>query len=161
MSNLAGQVFDRRDYAGVLPMYQATCVVAAAIGDTRGQASCTYNLGLTESRLYHLEEALAFYSQSLALYQSLNRKGDLVAPLNSIAILLNNRGDMRQAIPYYERALADAADSGNELLIAQTNSNLGNVYHRLGNYRQAIQCLQTALEIAKTEGHWTARRRWS
>ena len=152
MSNLAGQVFDRRDYAGVLPMYQATCVVAAAIGDTRGQASCTYNLGLTQSRLYHLEEALAFYSQSLALYQSLNRKGDLVAPLNSIAILLNNRGDMRQAIPYYERALADAADSGNELLIAQTNSNLGNVYHRLGNYRQAIQCLQTALEIARRKG---------
>jgi CHAT domain-containing protein/tetratricopeptide (TPR) repeat protein len=152
MSLLAGQVFDRRDYAGALPMYQATCAVAAAIGDTRGQASCTFNLGLTESRLFHVEEALALYNQSLALYQSLNRKGDLVAPLNSIAILLNNRGDMRQAIPYYEHALADAAASGNEILLAQTNSNLGNVYHRLGNYRQAIQCLQTALEITKRKG---------
>ena len=152
MSNLAGQVFDRRDYAAVLPMYQATCAVAAAIGDTRGQASCTYNLGLTESRLFQVEKALAFYNEALALYQTLNRKGDLVAPLNSIAILLNNRGDMRQAIPYYERALADAAASGNEILVAQTNSNLGNVYHRLGNYRQAIQCLQTSLEITKRKG---------
>jgi CHAT domain-containing protein len=149
---IANQAFDRRDYTSALPMYKITCEVADGIADRRGQGACTFNLGLTESRRFHPDEAIAYYQKALEIYQGLGKAGDLVAPLNGIAVILSNRGDMRHAIPYYERALTDAADAGNEVSIAQTNSNLGNAWHRLGNYVQAIQCLQKALEITKRRG---------
>ncbi len=148
----ASQVFDRRDYTNALPMYKIAALVAASIGDGRGEASCRFNMGLAEARRFHLDEALALYNQALALYQAAGKAGDTVAPLNGIALILTNRGDMRQAIPYFERAMTDAADAGNEVSIAQTNTNLGNTYHRLGNYVQAIQCLHKALEITKRRG---------
>jgi tetratricopeptide (TPR) repeat protein len=152
VKHFADQAFDRRDYNNALPIYQIAAEVAASVGDARGQAACIFDVGLSESRRFHPDEAIALYNQALSLYEKSGKPGDLVSPLNGIALVLSNRGDVRQAIPYYERALSDAADAGNEISIAQTNSNLGNLYHRLGNYTQSILCLQKALEIAKRHG---------
>uniref|UniRef100_Q028B5 Tetratricopeptide TPR_2 repeat protein n=1 Tax=Solibacter usitatus (strain Ellin6076) TaxID=234267 RepID=Q028B5_SOLUE len=148
----SNQAFDRRDYTSALPMYKITCEVAASIGDRHGQGACTFNMGLSESRRFHPDEALAWYQQALKIYQEAGKPGDLVSPLNGIGLIMRDRGDMRQAIPYFERALTAAADAGNEVSIAQSSTNLGNLYHRLGNYVQAIQCLQKALEITRRLG---------
>ena len=148
----SNQAFDRHDYTNAMPMYKITCEVAASLGDLHGQGACTFNMGLAESRRFHLDEALGWYERALKIYQVAGKPGDLVGPLNGIGLIMRDRGNIRQAIPYFERALTDAAAAGNEVSIAQSSTNLGNLYHRLGNYRQAIQCLQKALEITKRLG---------
>ena len=152
MQLIAGQVFDRHEYDAAFAMYRTTCEVAVEVRDKLLHAKCAYNMGLSEARRLHPDDAMELYQQSLALYEKLPMMGDLVGPLNSIAILLSNRGELLQAVKYYERALDAAAESGNEVLLAQTNNNLGNVLHRLGRYRDAVRRQQTALEITRRLG---------
>src|SRR5690348_8313774 len=51
LNELAGQAYDRRDFARALTMYQIACEVAPRARDRRGLAVCTYDQGLAELRL--------------------------------------------------------------------------------------------------------------
>src|SRR5579871_3091756 len=81
MNELAGQVYDRRNYAAALPMYRTTCEVATRIGDQSGVARCSLNAGLCESRLSHFDESRAYLDRAFSIYQA---EGDHV---NSARVL--------------------------------------------------------------------------
>ncbi len=152
LSETAGQVFDTRNYPKALGMYETVCAVARELNDTAGEARCMDNLGLTQSRLQRSDAALESLNRSVALFETLEHKGELVAPLNEICIQYKNRGEFRRALPVCERALAEANQSRNDTSIARTHTNLSNVYNGLGNFRAATQSLRIALEITRKLG---------
>ena len=148
MNELAGQAYDRRDYARALTLYQVACQVAPRAADRRGLAVCTYDQGLAELRLQRLEAARAHFEAGIGLYHEVNDPAGLLQVLNAMANLLRNTGDLRGSLPYYEQALALGSGIG-EVGIAQTNTNFGTTLMRLGDYRQAIERLQSALAITR------------
>ena len=82
MNELAGQAYDRRDFAAALQMYEAACTVAGHIGDPRGMANCTYDSGLVHSELYHKEAALERFHSAISIYESLEAHEELARVLN-------------------------------------------------------------------------------
>lgn len=149
MNQLAGEAFDRRDYASALRMYTVTCAVAGRIGDEAGLATCNYDIGLSYSRLSRHDEALQFYRRALPFYEALNDHGSIVRVLNGIELQLRHGGESLEALSYFQRALHEADLSGSDIPAAQTNTNLGNLYKTLGRYREAIQCFQAALAVTR------------
>ncbi|HEV3197614.1 MAG TPA: CHAT domain-containing protein [Bryobacteraceae bacterium] len=159
MNDSAGQVFDRRDYAGALTMYTLSCGVASSIGDKSGLARCTFNLGLCHSRLFQADEALALYRKALSFYQANADHASAARALNAIGVQLHRRGDLQESVEAFMSALTEADLAGSEVAVAQTHSNLGNAYKDLGNLRAAVQSLQKALEVTRKR-HMDQQSAW-
>lgn len=151
MNEMAGQVFDRRDYANALTMYQTTCVAAVKAGDRRGQAVCLYDQGLCEQRLLRSDAARTHIEAALAIYEEIGDRDGLASALNALANLIRGSGDYRGSLPYFERVLA-LGDGVSEVMRAQTNSNLSISLMRMGNYQGAIDRLLKALAITRARG---------
>jgi len=149
MNEAAGQLFDRRDYSKSLQMYTTTCGVASVIGDKAGMAKCTFNIGLCQSKMSRIDEALATLRKALELYQANGDHLGAAAALNSISIALHRTGELQTSVEYSLQAIAESEKAGNEVSVAQANTNLGNTYKDLGNLRGAVQCLQKALETTR------------
>jgi CHAT domain-containing protein len=149
MNDLAGQVFDHRDYANALQMYTLACGVASSIGDQAGLARCTFDMGICHSHLFHADEAVGLYQRALSIYQAKADHAGAAAALNAIGVLVHRRGDLQESVERYLQALAEADLAGSEVSVAQTYTNLGNAYKDLGNLRGAIQSLQKALETTR------------
>src|SRR5947209_10727746 len=120
MNEMAGQVFDRRDYASALTMYQTTCVAAIKAGDRRGQAACLYDQGLAEQRLLRSDAARTHIEAGLALYEEIGDLNGVASALNALANLIRGSGDYRGSLAYFERVLA-LGDGVSEVMRAQTN----------------------------------------
>jgi CHAT domain-containing protein len=149
MNELAGKVFDGQAFEQALGMYRTVCGVARQVGDKKGEGACTYDAGLCHARLYHRDEALAAFDQAISIYQSLNDHVDLNSVLNSVGIILRDMGDLNSSLPYHQKALDEAALSGDPMAVAQSNFNIGTLYKELGRYRDAIQSYQKALDLIR------------
>jgi CHAT domain-containing protein len=150
MTEITGRVLDREDYEHALAMYDIVCSVARSLQDKLGEANCEHNIGLTLGQLYRNEESLRHLDQALNMYQSLGGRREMITTLNSIGIRFHRTGDMNTALPYLQRALAEAERFEDPIGIAQSSLNLGNFYQDSGRYRDAIRSMVRALEITRT-----------
>src|SRR5262249_20217880 len=62
-------------------------------------------------------------------------------------------GDNDGARAAGQRALALATAVGDLPLVAQAQARLGNVYHMLGDYTRALDCLRQAVEATPSSAH--------
>ena len=78
------------------------------IGQPEVEAELRFNIGLTFLRLGHYDKAETLFKESLQIFQQqLGPENPiLIAPLNSLAILKQERGDYKEAEGYFRRALA-------------------------------------------------------
>jgi CHAT domain-containing protein/Tfp pilus assembly protein PilF len=151
MNEIAGQVFDKEDYEHAMPMYGVACGIAERVGDKHGQAVCANNIGLCLSRLYRNEEALAHFDRAITITDSLGVPSDLVKTLNAIGVNFHRSGDFNTALPYLQRAVDEAERAKDTIGVAQSNTNLGNLYKETGRYRDAIRSFLRALELIRDD----------
>jgi CHAT domain-containing protein/tetratricopeptide (TPR) repeat protein len=147
MNDLAGQVFDRGAIAQALSLYRIVLPLAHQVGDVRGEANVSLNLGLCLSNLFRPEEALAEYDRALALFRELKVTDGVVRVLNGIGIAFHRVGDLNTSLPYLEQALEEADRSGDAVGVAQSSTNLANLYKDVGRYRDAIRAFLRSLEL--------------
>ena len=80
--------------------------------------------------------------------------------LGQVSVFLTNHfhlvGAYDQAITIAQRALTLATASGDVVLHALVNQNLGRAYHGQGDYRRAIDCLRQT--VASLDGEWRHER---
>ncbi len=67
--------------------------------------------------------------------------------MNYLGILKANRGEIEEAIALYQQSLAINEQIGNVQTKAMTLWWLGHIAEQQGNYNQALDYLQPALEI--------------
>jgi serine/threonine protein kinase/Tfp pilus assembly protein PilF len=86
------------------------------IGQPEVEAELRFNIGITFLRLGHYDKAETLLKESLQIFQQqLGPENPiLVAPLNSLAILKQERGDYKEAEGYFRRALALAIRQNGE-----------------------------------------------
>jgi tetratricopeptide (TPR) repeat protein len=95
-----------------------------------------------------MEEAAAHFRAALAI-----RSDDLPANLN-LGAYEHSRGHLPAAIERYQMVALHAADTG---LRATAFGNLGSAYRQMGDFAQAKQCYQTALQLAPDQAMAMAR----
>ena len=147
MSEMAGRFYDRGDFEHALGMYQVVLGVAPQVHDRRGEGKAEHNVGIALAQLYRNEESLKHFDQAVAIYDSIGANSDKVSTLNAIGIRLHHIGDLNTAEPYLVRALNEAEKEHDEVGVAQSSLNLGNLYRDTGRYREAVRCMMRALEI--------------
>jgi CHAT domain-containing protein/Tfp pilus assembly protein PilF len=151
MSEMAGRLYDRGDFEHALPMYQIVLGVAREFHDRLGEGKAEHNIGASLAQLYRNEEALRHFDQAVAIYDSIGANSDKIATLNAIGIRFHHIGDLNTAEPYLVRALNEAEKEHNEVGVAQSSLNLGNLYRDTGRYRDAVRQLMRSLDIVRAK----------
>jgi tetratricopeptide (TPR) repeat protein len=151
-----------QDDHGCLPRYQEALELAQRIGDRSGEASVAHNLGtayLDVPGLRDLDQAEHWYQHSLALRDPADQYGR-AACLDSLGRVALNRFDDARAIGQpgqvlldhlntalngYRQAL-DLTPATDHQTRAATENQLGVIYRRAGDTRQALRHYQQSIQ---------------
>ncbi len=109
-------------------------------------------LGVAHGHQGNLQQAKAFFEQSLELR---GQAGDLVGVAtlhNNLGYLAYLQGDIQAAIESYQRSLDVCHRIGYRYTMAMAANNLGMAYQVAGNYRQAIAYYEQSLQIRREMG---------
>jgi tetratricopeptide (TPR) repeat protein len=106
----------------------------------------THNNWIADTRLgdyYYArgqtDEALAHY------YRSAQDPSSEVAVPWKIALIEHQRGNLQQALPYYQKVISGSKDPAAK---AQALVNMGHLYDSLGDSANALRCYREAQRLA-------------
>jgi tetratricopeptide (TPR) repeat protein len=133
-------------------MRQALDLVRAA-GDLAGEGECLFILSYLCWLQGEQDDALVQVEQSLALFRQVD--APMWAGKASLAAgwYLTQRGELRQALPYYVEALALQQRAGDDPNEAVTQDSLGWLQHQLDDFDEAVRHLQDGLRLARRVGN--------
>jgi tetratricopeptide (TPR) repeat protein len=100
------------------------------------------------------EEATEHYQRALDAFEQIGDHEHMADALDNLGLASLYKGETNEAIATLERALAlrqRLKEEGKGVTLAATYSNLGNVYTRRGQLREAAESFQKALEWSRTE----------
>lgn len=120
-------------------------------GDETGKAyqavealSTSFNLSYQDK-----EELLRRKNINEYLLEKIKDRKDLCKTQIELGIIHSKLAETREAIQYFEQALAIAQEFGDRRIEGACLGNLGIVYSHLGEQRKAICCLEEALKISR------------
>ena len=116
------------------------------VGDTEGIAGSMGNIGLMLHDRGELEEALIYYNNALALIgdNNLNFVGKLK---NNIGNLYSSMGELNKGLEYLLESLEIKEETSDQVGMANTLVNLGEIYFKLGNIKTAEEMVKSAKSI--------------
>ncbi len=125
------------------------------VGDRVGEASSLNSIGIVYCKTGRLEEGLAYYRRSLALYQALGSEHLRPAhrTLNNLGVALKNLGRYAEAEVALAQALAFFRAQGEGPATAAALNNLARVYEGQGRRAEAEAAYREALDLAQRAGH--------
>ncbi|WP_343631721.1 tetratricopeptide repeat protein [Fluviicola sp.] len=91
--------------------------------------------------------AIAYFTRSLKIMESLKDRKGIASCLNNIGVIYNEQEKYEKAAEYYERALVINKQLGDSSSLALSYSNVGSVYRSLKNYSKSIQYHQKSIDI--------------
>jgi CHAT domain-containing protein/tetratricopeptide (TPR) repeat protein len=147
LMDAAAPAFNRRDYEHAIPIYRVCAGVSHAVGSRSMEAKCSYNAGLSLVHLYRVDEALIEYDRARAAFEEVGEPKYALMTLGSAGVAIQSTGQFRAALPYLERAMADAEATHDRAQIAQGAMNLGGLYYEMDRLRDALRLHLRALEI--------------
>lgn len=123
------------------------------LGDRRGEAEITGNLGVLANRKNEPRRALEFFEQALLILRAENDRDHEARVLRSIGVTYNNLGEPFKAVEFLEKALAiNRADK--ELLgISSALISLSVLSRNTGEAQKAIEQLNEALTLVRQIGN--------
>ena len=103
--------------------------------------------------LGQMDEALGFYQQRIALATSNSQPEEVASSHKSMGLILHDKGEWDQSLVELEGALkiqlslieSKAADTAFQLNVANTHTNLAEVYRAMDQLEMALQHLQEAM----------------
>ena len=125
----------------------AMLALLMAEGDEENTAQALQNLGILFWKKRDWQQALDYDTQSLALWQGLNRLNGSAAVHNNLGLLYFDMGNVETAVTHYELGLQAFEKVGNLHGLACIYDNLGRAYMEKGDQEQAVKCLEQAVTI--------------
>jgi tetratricopeptide (TPR) repeat protein len=140
------------EHSGELDLAQKGLLQAERLFSRKGDLSAVYSfLGSIAKDKGDLQQALNYYSRSLALTREVGNKSAEASALNNIALIFASRGDLDKEEDYLRQSLAVEPD---ELKKATTYGNLGLSQSARGNYATALEQLEQAIAISRRKGDY-------
>lgn len=162
------------DFDAAFDCFEAALAVSDACGDEAGVGHAMNVKAIAHFRLGQLDEAEHLYLQAR---EHARRSGEAklaAMTAQNLGVIANIRGDLDQALGYYEASLADYRSLGLTKYICTTLNNLGVLYTRMGRWETGERAYEEAVEISQILGdlptrillevnrasHWIARREY-
>lgn len=128
----------------VVPVQQRPIV------DRRNQADELAALAAQQVRQGKDTEAIASYSEALALFEGLNDAPGMLTALQGLASLTVATENSQAAVLHATRGITLATEHGNDTARMHLLMTLGEAREQLGESGEAIRALEQALEIAES-----------
>ncbi|MEG5057808.1 MULTISPECIES: tetratricopeptide repeat protein [unclassified Microcoleus] len=116
------------------------------------KANTLYQLGWIQDDWGNPKEAIAFYQQSLEIYEKIGDVQGKAATLHNLAIIYANQGDVEKAIAFYQQSLELQEKIGDVQGKAATLHCLAGIYRNQGDVEKAIAFYQQSLELKEKIG---------
>ncbi|HEX9734441.1 MAG TPA: tetratricopeptide repeat protein [Thermoanaerobaculia bacterium] len=137
------------EYLGDLELasrnYEAAVDIRGEIGDQRGLAISSTNLGRIHLAQSRYDEAESRFAAALDIHKALGNQAGIAEIYNIFGTLGEERGRYPEALEHYKRALNERTALGDERALAESHANVGYVYYLLGEYDNALLYLERAL----------------
>jgi putative nucleotidyltransferase with HDIG domain len=139
----------RAERAGYREICRRHCESALYLlrhGDERAASGIIRRIARTYIDEGHFDAGLDCLEASQAIARALNDKNDVALAINLMGIASLQRGDLDTAEELFIKAGRDAAEAGNELVMALVNQNLGIISGIRGDLNLAVEHLAKGLE---------------
>lgn len=130
---------------------EAAWAVVRRRGTLRQRGSVLNNLASAYTDLDRLDEAEAAYREALETWRAENAPGVPLAE-NNLALLLESRGRIREALPLMHDALVRLRDQGNEGQLGPILGVYGGLQDLAGYPDSAVTTLDSALAVIRRTG---------
>ena len=151
--NIAEVRWRQGHYDAAIKILQAAIADAERGRDNDARAEALKQLGTVHSHRGDLEQALAYFDQSLAAYGAL---GDVLGEANvhnNVGLANRRRSRHAEAAAAYRRALAIRERIGDQLGRVHSHNNLGQIEYLRGDLATAEADFAAGLEIARSLGY--------
>jgi predicted ATPase/class 3 adenylate cyclase len=145
-----------RDTGSVRGLYEESLAIYRELGDRRGEAEATYNLGFGCMLAGDLRAAKDLELRAEAIYRDLGDRVRLANVYTAQAMAAHQEGDLEAEIPLLEKAYATYRAIGDLWGIGVTSGQLASLALRAGDYdrahRATLEALEVALKLGNTYG---------
>jgi tetratricopeptide (TPR) repeat protein len=146
-NNIANIYSIKKDYTQAMRYLEESYAMFQELNDPFRLVGSMNNLGNLYQDIDLDDKALDFYTQAYALSEKSGAKfGD---PLSNVGNIYFNKGNYREAIGYYERALNIEREHNNKLGILNTLTNMGIAYTKARQAQNAQKYLSEAQQLSE------------
>ena len=124
--------------------------ISEAIDYLLGKGDAYNILGLLQYYQGNYDEALRLQFLSLEAKQAVADWMKVCRTYNDIANIYAEKGDLKSAVDYYQRALDVAKETDNKRMVTKLLGNIGTIFHEQEDYENALSYYQQCLERADT-----------
>ena len=148
LTNLGAVYAQLGEHRQALTLYQQALRIYQSLDDPLGQGNLLNNIGLVYHHLGEQRQALDSWQQALNVGRSLGNRRLEAASVSNLALIADGeqrRAGLGEALSHYQ-ALGDRLHQGHIL------NNIGAFYAEQGNFPQALNHYQQALERLRGVG---------
>ncbi|MBL7846211.1 MAG: tetratricopeptide repeat protein [Cyclobacteriaceae bacterium] len=145
-NNIATIYSMKRNYSQALTFYEESNQGFVALGNTDQIIGSMNNLGNLHSDLQLYDKALTYYTDAWKLAEKAGIT--FVDPLVNIGSVYYRQGNYQRAGDFYQQALELVRKQGNRSTELSILSNLGEMYEKAAQPKQAQKYLDDALALA-------------
>ncbi len=147
--------FIMSEYREALAAHEKALDILRRLGDAAGEVDALNDVGYDLAYLGESDEALRHFERALALDEAADAQDEgarrrRALALNNTGEVFYSRGELRGALEYFERSLADAA--GDRAVEALARLNLGYTHTDLGDLNRASEDYGRALALWQSVG---------
>ena len=132
--------------------YQRSLDAYAGLNETSRTISTRQNLAYLESQLGRYQEALKRHLEILAEGEGATQPGSFFANLQNMAYAELKLGKYDSALRHYSAAYALGVRAQFRAYQSASLAGLGNTYHAIGNFGEALNYLGRSLELRPADG---------
>ncbi|MEP7234872.1 MAG: LuxR family transcriptional regulator [Ignavibacteriota bacterium] len=135
------------EFSRAIRYYNDCIELAQTLGDKESMETAYNNLGIVFRTVGDLHKAFDYHSRSLQLTLELGL--DDIGPVYlNLAIMYYELHELDKAVEYLDKATEAAERNSNRLCIVMSMINKGHLMTDYGNYAEATQLLQAAMQMA-------------
>lgn len=156
--NRLGLAYDfMSEFNEALKYYNACLQIREELGSSKDISAVLNNIGGVYYYKGDFDTALDYYYRALNLREEYLRKSKdkteaevlIGQSYNNIAMALKVQANFAEAIEYYQRAIFIKSKNGDKKGICTSKSNIGALYHEMGEPDSALFYLKDALSLAE------------
>lgn len=139
---------ERGQYDKAILYFKEAAVILDSLGNQEYRLISLVNLATCERRRGNNDEALSNYQKALEIARELEKRDNEAFLLALIGYVYRDQGNFTKAIESNQEALRIRQGIGNKRLVANSLSNLAQIYHMLQDYEQSTAYLEQVLDTA-------------
>lgn len=153
LNRLVDVYYLKRDPDSALLLSEQGYIQALQWKEKNGQAMMLMNMGDAAIYMHRYEQALVYFEKCKTLYIDLNNNRNIATCFNSIGRIYLEKGLGDKAVQSFYEAYHIRVRMQDKQGIANSMHSLGHVYYFMKNYKLALACYKSHMQINQELGN--------